>query len=133
LAIGCAQKEKLPLSASAASAVGSSSTNSQFVIVCEPRYYIVRDGSSGNLRLHATTNHLSPFDVRGIVLEVLEPRAYSGMVCTVHHDSVFDPGDPLVGLALSNRYEFRARPGDIGRFRFGPCSIDRARQMPDEK
>ena len=110
-----------------------SSTNQQLLIVCEPRYYMVRNWGSGTLTLHAKTNELSAFVVNGVVLEVIEPNAYSGMVFTVHHDSVFDPGDPLVGLALSNRYEFRAWPQDIGKFDFHPCSIDRVRKVSDKQ
>jgi hypothetical protein len=94
---------------------------------------MVRRWDSEVLTLYGQTNDLRSSDVNGVVLEVIAPKAYSGMVFTVHHDSPLDPGDALEGLALSNRYKFRARPQDIGRFGFGPCSIDRIRKVPDRQ
>ncbi len=99
------------------------------VIVCEPKYYMVQDWDS-KMTLYSKTTELNSYEIKGIVLEVIEPAAYAGMVFTVHHDGIIATGDAVNSLWLGKWYEFRADPKHIGQFRFGPCSIDRIREVP---
>ncbi len=65
-------------------------------------------------RLSQGTNGLSPFDVTGFVMQIVEPPKYAGQVLTARYDGYGSSGDPFAGLAVGTRYQATIDVAAIG-------------------
>ena len=61
------------------------------------------------------------FHVRGFVLQITAPPAYTGKILIVHFDGPLASGDPFKAFAFAKRYQFELSPAFIGNAAFRLC------------
>lgn len=61
------------------------------------------------------------FEVRGFVLQIVEPAQYAGQVLTAHFDGLLASGDPFKAFALGRRYQMDVAHEFIGGTDFALC------------